>query len=278
MFAEFKHALRRLRGRIIGWSIGVGLYSLMMVFLYDAVLEMMDLTELLDAYPPEMMAFIGVTDAHAIMTPAGYLEAYFFNYMTLIIGIFVIGAAVGMLVGDEERGVLDLVLAHPISRAALFGGRALALVVATGVVLLVNWLIWAVPGSQTQLNLTWLEYLRPFIPLLAQLLLFGALALMLSFLLPSARLAGMLTGGLLVGNYLLMGISRLDERLEGAVTLTPLYYYQGGAAVNGLEWGWLAGTLAVALLFTAASWILFSRRDIRVGGEGSWNIGRFARQ
>jgi ABC-2 type transport system permease protein len=278
MFAEFKHALRRLRGRIIGWSIGVGLYSLMMVFLYDAVLEMMDLTELLDAYPPEMMAFIGVTDAHAIMTPAGYLEAYFFNYMTLIIGIFVIGAAVGMLVGDEERGVLDLVLAHPISRTALFGGRALALVVATGVILLVNWLIWAIPGSQTQLNLTWWEFLLPFVPLLAQLLLFGALALLLSFLLPSARLAGMLTGGLLVGNYLLMGLSRLDERLEGAVRLTPLYYYQGGAAVDGLEWGWLAGTLAVALLFTAASWILFSRRDIRVGGEGSWKLPRFARQ
>jgi ABC-2 type transport system permease protein len=278
MFAEFKHALRRLRGRIIGWSIGVGLYSLMMVFMYDTVLEMMDLTELLDAYPPEMMAFIGVTDAHAIMTPPGYLEAYFFNYMTLIIGIFVVGAAVGMLVGDEERGVLDLVLAHPISRTALFAGRALALVVATAVILLVNWLIWAIPGSQTQLNLTWWEFLLPFIPLLAQLLLFGALALLLSFLLPSARLAAMLTGALLVGNYLLLGLARLDERLESVARLTPLYYYQGGAAVDGLEWGWLAGALAAALLFTIASWLLFSRRDIRVGGEGSWNIARFARQ
>jgi ABC-2 type transport system permease protein len=277
MWAEFKQSLRRLRGRIIGWSIGLGLYSLMMVFLYDAVLEIMGLEELLDAYPPEMMAFIGVTDAHAIMTPSGYLEAYFFNYMTLIIGIFVIGAAVGMLVGDEERGVLDLVLAHPISRAALFGGRALALVVATAVILLVNWLVWAIPGSQTQLNLTWLEYLRPFIPLLAQLVLFGALALLLSFLLPSARLAGMLTGGLLVGNYLLMGLSRLDDRLESVARLTPLYYYQGGAAVDGLEWGRLAGTLAVTLLFTAAAWLLFRQRDIRVGGEGSWKIPRFAR-
>jgi ABC-2 type transport system permease protein len=278
MFAEFKHALRRLRGRIIGWSIGVGLYSLMMVFLYDAVLEMMDLTELLDAYPPEMMAFVGVTDAHAITTPAGYLEAYFFNYMTVIIGIFVLGAAVGMLVGDEERGVLDLVLAHPISRTALFGGRVLALMAATALILLVNWLVWAIPGSQTQLNLTWWEFLLPFVPLLAQLLLFGALALMLSFVLPSARLAAMLTGALLVANYLLLGLARLDERLEGVVRLTPLYYYQGGEAIHGLEWGWLAGTLAVALLFTAAAWFLFSRRDIRVGGEGSWKLPRFARQ
>jgi ABC-2 type transport system permease protein len=190
MFAEYKHALRRLRGRIIGWSIGLGLYSLLMIFMYDAVLEIMGVEELLSAYPPEMMAFIGVTDIFAIMTPAGYLDAYFFTYMTVIIGIFIVGAAGAMLVGDEERGVLDLVLAHPISRASLFASRALALITATIMILLVCWLCWAAPSGRTQINLTWLEFLLPFIPLLAQLLLFGALALLLSFLLPSARMAG----------------------------------------------------------------------------------------
>jgi len=277
MFAEYKHALRRLRGRIIGWSIGLGLYSLLMVFMYDAVLEIMGVEELLSAYPPEMMAFIGVTDIFAIMTPAGYLDAYFFTYMTVIIGIFIIGAAGAMLVGDEERGVLDLVLAHPISRASLFASRALALITATIMILLVCWLSWAVPSGRTQINLTWLEFLLPFIPLLAQLLLFGALALLLSFLLPSARMAGMLTGALLVGNYLLMGLSRLNDRLETAVKLTPLYYYQGGLAVDGLEWRWLAGTMAAALLLTAAAWFFFRRRDIRVGGEGSWKLPLLSR-
>jgi ABC-2 type transport system permease protein len=272
MWAEFKHALRRLRGRIIGWSIGLSLYSLMMVFMYDVVRDMMGIEELLAAYPPEIMAFVGVTDAFAIMTPAGYLEAYFFNYMSVIIGIFVIGAAAGMLVGDEERGVLDLVLAHPISRTSLFLSRALALIAATIIILLVCWLSWAVPSGQTQLDLTWLEFLLPFVPLLAQLLLFGALALLLSFLLPSTRLAGMTTGFLLVGNYLLMGLYRLNDNLETAVKLTPLYYYQGGDAVAGLEWNWLAGILAVTLLFTAVAWFLFQRRDIRVGGEGSWKL------
>jgi ABC-2 type transport system permease protein len=182
-----------------------------------------------------------------------------------------------MLVGDEERGVLDLVLAHPISRASLFASRALALITATIMILLVCWLSWAVPSGRTQINLTWLEFLLPFIPLLAQLLLFGALALLLSFLLPSARMAGMLTGALLVGNYLLMGLSRLNDRLETAVKLTPLYYYQGGLAIDGLEWRWLAGTMAAALLLTAAAWFFFRRRDIRVGGEGSWKLPLLSR-
>jgi len=276
MWAEFKHALRRLRGRIIGWSLGVGLYSLMMLFMYDAVLEIMGIEELLAAYPPEVMAFIGVTDIFAIMTPPGYLDAYFFGYMTVIIGIFIVGAGASMLVGDEERGVLDLVLAHPISRASLFASRALALVVATMLILLVCWLCWALPSSQTQLRLTWLEFLLPFFTLLAQLLLFGALALLLSFLLPSARLASMISGALLVGNYLLLGLYRLNDNLEPFIRLTPLYYYQGGQATGGLNWGWLGGVMAVTLLLTTGAWLLFQQRDIRVGGEGGWHIPRLA--
>jgi ABC-2 type transport system permease protein len=278
MWAEFKHALRRLRGRVIGWSIGVGLYSLMMLFMYDAVLEIMGIEELLAAYPPEMMAFIGVTDIFAIMTPPGYLDAYFFGYMTVIIGIFIVGAGASMLVGDEERGILDLVLAHPISRTALFASRALALATATAIILLVNWLCWAIPSGQTQLDLTWGQFLLPFIPLLAQLLLFGALALLLSFLLPSARLASMISGALLVGNYLLMGLYRLNDNLEPFVKLTPLYYYQGGQATGGLNWSWLAGIMTVTLLLAAGAWFLFQQRDIRVGGEGGWHIPRLARR
>ena len=35
MLAEFKHTLRRMRGQIIGWSIGIGLYGLLMVSFYS---------------------------------------------------------------------------------------------------------------------------------------------------------------------------------------------------------------------------------------------------
>ena len=34
MFAEFKHTLRRLRGQIIGWSIGLALYGLIRVSIF----------------------------------------------------------------------------------------------------------------------------------------------------------------------------------------------------------------------------------------------------
>lgn len=270
MAAEFKHSLRRLRGQIIGWSVGLALYGLLMVYFYDTLQGIEGLTEILESYPPELMAFFG--DVTTIATPAGYIDAYYFSYMTLIIGVFAIGAGAGLLAGDEEKGILDLILAHPISRTGLFWGRLLGFVTATIIILLISWLSWAIPAGGTSMNVTWLQLLQPFLPLLAVLLLFATLALLLSMVLPSARLAGMVSGALLVANFLLDGLATLNEDLESVVRLMPLYYYQGGSAIHGIEWEWLAGLLLVAAFLAAAAWALFQRRDIRVGGEHGWRL------
>lgn len=275
MFAEFKHTLRRKRGQILGWGIGLALYGLMMVSLFDTMAGIEGFEEMIASYPQELMAFFG--DMVAISTPRGYLDVYYFSYMTVIVGIFVVGAGAGLIVGDEEKGVLDLVMAHPIGRAALFWGRVAGFVVAIAAILLVGWLSWVIPAGNTGMNLTWIEFLRPFLPLFAELLLFGMLTFLLSLVLPSVRMAGMLGGGLLVANYLSIGLAKLNEDLEHVIKYTPLYYYQGGRAIDGLNWGWLGGLLLVSLALGLAAWWRFQRRDIRVGGESGWTLPLISR-
>jgi ABC-2 type transport system permease protein len=270
MWAEFKHTLRRKRGQILGWGIGLALYALMMASMFDTIVGIEGLPEMIASYPQELLAFFG--DMLVINTPKGYLDVYYFSYMTVIVGVFAASLGAGLLVGDEEKGTLDLVLAYPVSRTALFWGRVLGFVTAMVVILLLGWLSWVIPAESTGMNLTWIQFLRPFVPLFAQLVLFGTLALLLSLVLPSVRMAGMLTGGLLIANWLLIGLANINEDLKAIVEYTPLYYFQGGKAVDGLEWGWLAGLLGVSLLFTLLAWWRFQRRDIRVGGEGGWNL------
>jgi ABC-2 type transport system permease protein len=226
--------------------------------------------EFLKVYPKEMLAFFG--SIMEINTPQGYLDIYYFNYMTVIIGIFAVGASASLLVGDEEKGILDLVMAHPVSRTALFWGRLLGFVAATAVILLVSWLSWVIPAGRSGLELTWIKFLQPFLPLFAELLLFGTLALLLSMVLPSGRMAGMATGGFLIANYLLVGLANINQDLKPIVKYTPLHYYQGGYAVSALNWGWLGGLLAVSVVFVLLAWWRFQRRDIRVGGEGGWRL------
>jgi ABC-2 type transport system permease protein len=270
MLAELKHTLGRMRGQMIGWSIGLALYGLLLIWFYDSIAGMENFQQFLQNYPEEMTAFFkSMTELN---TPKGYLDTYYFGYMTLFIGILAISAGAGLLVSDEEKGILDLVLAHPVSRTALFCGRLLGLVAILAIVLAVSWLSWVIPSGGAGPKLTWIEFLRPFLPLFAVLLLFGTLALLLSMLLPSGRIAGMISGALLVADFLLVGLANSNQDLKQIVKFTPLYYYQGGDAVTGLNWGWLGGLLAASALFALLAWLLFRRRDIRVGGERSWRL------
>lgn len=270
MFAEFKHTLRRLRGQLIGWSIGLSLYSVLMVSMYSSIHEIEGLAEMLESYPQELLAFFG--NLTAITTAQGYMDVYYFSYMTVIIGIFVVSAGASLIVGDEEKGTLDLILSQPVSRTRLFLGRYLGFVTATALVLFIGWLTWVLPPGSRDMGLTWLEFLQPFAPLAAQLLLFGTLALFLSLVMPASRAAGMTAGGLLVANFLLIGLANINQDLQTVVEFTPLHYYQGGAAIDGINWGWLAGLLAVAGALALLAWWLFQKRDIRVGGERNWKL------
>jgi len=270
MLAEFKHSLRRMRGQIIGWSIGIGLYGYLMVALFDSIAGIEGFEQLMASYPEEIMGFFG--DLMAITTPKGYIDIYYFGYMTVIVGIFAVSAGASLLVKDEEEGRLDLLMAYPVSRSGIFWGRLLGFVATIVSILLVGWLSWWIPSGNSGMDLTAIELLRPFLPLLVQLLLFGFFALLLSMILPSARMAGALSAGLLVANYLLIGLSNINEDLKPIMDYTPLKYYQGGGAIDGINWEWMAGLLGVAVLFVLLAWWRFQRRDIRVGGEGGWRL------
>ncbi len=267
----FSYSLRKLRGQILGWGIGMAFLAAILVLFYDTVAaEQGQFRQLLEAYPPEMLAFFG--GALDLVSPAGFLGMYYFSLAPIILGIFAVIAGSGLLVADEERGTLDLVLAHPISRTGLFAGRALALLVALLAILVIGWLgfVLFLPFSGLEVGLG--DLAAAMLTLGATQLFFGALALLMSLLLPSRKLAGAVAGLALTASYFLTSLVNIIASLEPLASLSPLNYYQGAAAFDGLNWLWLAGLSGVALLMVAAAWWLFERRDIRVGGEGGWRL------
>ncbi len=270
MIVELIYTLRRNRGQIFGWSLGLVLYSALMSSMYSDI-ALIDFDAFLGYYPEDMLAFFGDSFA-AINSPHGYLDLYFFGYMTIIVGIFSVGAGAKLIVKDEEDGLLDLILAYPKSRSAVFWGRVFGYILTVMAILIVAWLSWAIPSGSSGLNLTAGELLKPFWGLLGQLLLFGSFALLLSMLLPAARIASMITGGLLVGNYLLIGLANINQDLKSIVEYTPLHVYQGGYAILGINWDNLMIVLGGVLLFLLLAWWRFLLRDLRVAGEGGWKL------
>jgi len=277
MWHLFRHSLNRFRGQILGWGVTLGILSAYLLSFYDTlVAQRAQLEQLLASYPPELLAFFG--DIGSMFTPQGYLTLEFFSYMPLILGVFAILAGSGLLAGDEESGVLDLLLAHPVRRSTMFLARLLSLLGAKTAILGLTWLGFVIGLNWTALELSWGELALPFVSLAAVLLVFAAFSILMSLLLPSRRMAAMAGGIAVVGSFFLTSLSRVDENLEAAARLSPLNYYQSGDAILGLNWEWLAGLGGVSLLMLLLAWWRFERRDIRVGGEGSWGLPRLGRR
>ena len=277
MIAILTNSLSRFRGQIIGWGLSLALLAGFLTAFYDTIAEQKEsYLQLLSGYPKEMWAIFATSGVAQIFTPAGYLNLEFFSYMTLVIGIFAVLAGSTLLAGDEENGTLDLILAHPLSRTALFAGRSLAFLIAALAILVITWLGFVLVAPGTMMDVGAAELALPMVSLFGILALFGSLALLLSMLLPSGRAAAMTSGIAMVGCYFINVLANIDDSLHALAKVLPFKYYQGGLAIDGMHWGEWAAMLGVSALFVIAAWRLFVRRDIRVGGEGGWALPRLS--
>jgi beta-exotoxin I transport system permease protein len=274
MLSILRHSLARLSNQILWWGSSLALLAVISIPFYSSIAQQQSqVVQLMQSFPKEIMAFFG--NMNDIATPVGYLTIEFFSYMPLVLGIFAVLVGSGLLASDEENGTLDLVMAYPVSRTAVFLGRLLGFIGAAAAILAITWLGMCITMIWAPLEIGWGAMALPFISLLGVVLLFGALSLLFSMLVPSRSMAASLSGLLLVASYFITSLAGINPNLESLNHFSPLRYYQSGAAIHGLNLGWLAGLIGASILFSALAWWSFERRDIRVGGEGGWRIPGF---
>ena len=278
LWTTFRYTLSSLRGSILGWGLGLGAYGLMIVGMYESFAGRgATFQQMIASYPPEFLAFFGAT-VDSMLTPDGFLRMYAFSMLPVIIGIFAVMAGSGLIVHDEERGRLDLIVAHPVGRSAFFFGRLLGLLAAAVLIHLLAWLGFGLLLGGSTLGYSLGEMLVPFLPLLVQTLVYAALALILSLLLPSRNLAAMVTGLLMVTSYMVSSLGFMDDRLLTLSKFMPYAYFQTVLSFKELNLGWLFALLGVSALMVVVAWWRFVRRDIRLSGEGSWRLPFLAKR
>lgn len=279
MITVLKHTLSRSRGAILGWGITLALLGMMFVPFYDTIsANAAQFESMLDLYPKEMIAFFTSSGTFNFTTPEGFLSIEYFSFMPLVLGVFAILAGSGMLAADEERGVLDLIVAQPISRSALFFGRFLAFVASLITILAMGYAGLMLATTYSTMDLDPVATLAPFASIFALLSFYAGLALLLSMVLPSRGTASMMAGIVLVASFFLSGLANLNDTLAKVEPFLPNTYYQSENWLAGLKVDWFLGLLGVGLLLVLLAWLAFLRRDIRVGGEGGWKLPRLRRR
>jgi ABC-2 type transport system permease protein len=273
MFTVIRYTLRKSRGALIGWGIGLAVLAIMMGSLFD-MMATTELMEVMDVYAEAMPEISAMFNMAGMSTPIGWLDVEYFSFLPLIIGLFVTGQGAGMLARDEEGGTLDLILAHPVSRTSLFWGRFLANILVVIFLLLISWV-------SLLLTMTWSEdftipafdLLLPFTSLFGILMLFMSFALILSLLLPARSTASMIAGIIAVASFFITLLADVVEELGRAADFSPLTYLETVTAIEkGLNLTWFGTFIGISLGLALLSWLLFQRRDVRVGGEGSWKL------
>lgn len=128
-------SVRDQRRSLAWWSLGVALLVAVTIAVWPAVRDAPQLDELVADLPPALRAAFGADD---LTSPAGYLGSRLFALLVpVLFTIYGIGRGAAAVAGEEERGGLELLLAHPLSRrrialarlgAALSGLLVLAVV------------------------------------------------------------------------------------------------------------------------------------------------------
>ncbi|HLD94892.1 MAG TPA: ABC transporter permease subunit [Anaerolineales bacterium] len=279
MTTVFLHSLKKYRGAILGWGLTLAIVAMIFVPFYDSIAENAEqFQQMIELYPEELMAFFTGGGNFNFTTPEGFLAIEYFSFMPLVIGVFAIMAGSGLLAADEERGVLDLEAAQPVSRSTLFWGRLSSLVVSLFFILVLGYAGVMAGTTYSQMDLDAVDTITPFASLFAYLLFFAGLALLLSMLLPSRSSASMAAGIVLVASFLLAGLSQFNDTLASIEPFLANMYYQGTDWTEGFKLDWFLILAGLGFLFILLAWWAFLRRDIRVGGEGGWKLPWFQRR
>lgn len=185
-------------------------------------------------------------------------------YGPLVIAVTAIGGASAATAGEEEEGILGLILAHPVKRSRLLLGKAAAValevvVVAGGTFVGLLAGVAVGGGGVATGNLAALSLHLAFFGFAT-----GALALALAGASGRRAVATAGAGGFALLGFLVNGFAPLVDPLAWLEYLSPFYYYEEHDPIaHGVEVADLAVLAAAALALTALAVVGLRRRDIR---------------
>lgn len=198
-------------------------------------------------------------------TMGGYLTWRVSGSVALLFAGWALASAAGAGRGDEERGLVDAVIAEGFSRTRFVAARILAFAIGCAIAALAIGVGEMAGSARTPDFVGYTGPVLAALPLLAVTLTAYALTLVVCQLTADQRAATGVAGVLLLGLYLIDTLSRAFDWLHPWRALSPFYYYglnqplTPGGKLNGGSMLFLAATAAA---FSVASAIAFNARDI----------------
>lgn len=259
----YRRTMRPQLRSLIGWGIALVLIVLVSLASYPALREQAaELQQLLDNMPPAMQAFLG--DLSDVTSGPGFIRGRIFALvLPLLLIIYAVGRSADAIAGEEERGALDLQLAHPNTRRGLLLQKALAIATGTTLLTLPVFLMLLVANPILDLGLDAGRLILTTKILIVHTFAVAAIALAVGA--STGRRAWAVSSAILVAaaGYIIEGLGNVSDAVEPFQVLSTFHHYGGGATLTTQSF-WpgalvLTGATIAALVVAL---VLFERRDI----------------
>jgi ABC-2 type transport system permease protein len=270
IFAIIKEDLFDKKWFLLGLGVLVGLLGLYLISFLDTY-DLSALQAYLDSLPAELRALLGQLDA---ANPYSLFNAYFFSFLWLYGGVFLVYMASSLVPQEVENNTIDLVLSKPISREKYLTGKILFLYVFTACLIgLVMAFVAAGMGASNMFIEAGLHWERLGAVFIIATLHLGTLAMTAVFF-STVFLSTKKTIAAAVITMFLMFFAGGSYATAGAAGSNPLqyastwFYYNPAQYFGTGNFGNLAGDVAVLTAVNVgliiASLFVFRKKDIPV--------------
>lgn len=257
-------ALADHRRSLLAWVVGIGLYVALIVAVWPSIRDSAQLSKAFADYPDALKQLFGGDASFDFATSAGYLNAELFSLMyPLLLTVFAIAFGASTLAGEEERGVLDLVLAYPVRRQRLVTEKTVALVAALVGLAVASGVTMLVTGALVDLGSSVGDLVAAVVGSTLVALVTGALALLVGAWTGRRAAAIGVAAAVFGAAYLVQVVGAFVEAFEGLRWLSPMYLANGTMPIRtGWPWARFGVLLLVAAVLIAVAREVFARRDL----------------
>lgn len=255
--------LRQRRGFMIWWSIGIIALVAVTVLTYSAVADQnAAASAAFENLGDDIGSFVGTTD---LFSPVGYLNSQLY-YITLPILFIILSTLLASsLLGKEENNrTIELLLARPLSRTQLIGGKAFAGLAIIAIIGLVTTLSVIACARMADLPISAGNLALATAACVGFSTAFGAIAFMLLAASAHTRRFAMLAAIVFsFGGYIITSLGGMVDWLGTLAKLFPYHYYDPNALLTGnLPGGFQAYIIGIYVIAAVIAIVGFRRRDI----------------
>lgn len=253
--------------QMVYWGVGLASFGLMVVLMIP-LFDIQQFKQLLETFPPMMLAMFGIgSDIELFATNEGFVAIGFFGKFALIFAVYPVVMGMRITANDEDNGTMDMLLSLPVQRMHVIIERflAYALSIVGVVVMIYIGMTLGVAISNVDLNMSALStVIFNLIPVLIFVLAF---TLFIGTIVRRRQIALGIVTAFVIASFMLQTIGAMAQGTVaepiGAISFFT-YYNAGTILADGVVWLHIAGLVALSILLIGLATFRYEHRDIGI--------------